>query len=89
MDLTEDIKPISYVKANTAKVMQGVVNGKPLVITQNGEPKAVVLAVAHYQKLKDLLSVFKLLAIGDNDLRNKRIVRHEDLDKKIRDLVGG
>jgi PHD/YefM family antitoxin component YafN of YafNO toxin-antitoxin module len=88
MNLTEDIKPISYVKAHTAKIFQRIKSkDDPIVITQNGEAQAVLLNVNYYQKIKDTLNLLKLLSIGESDIKNKRIVRNEDLDKKVRDLL--
>jgi len=88
MNIAKNIKPISYVKAHTAEVFRQVAGkNAPVIITQNGEAKAVLLDVNYYQKLKELLNMLKLLAIGESDLRNKRIVHSEELDKKIRDLL--
>jgi prevent-host-death family protein len=45
------IKPISYLKANAAEVLDKIAKErKPLVITQNGEAKAVLQDVASYEE---------------------------------------
>ncbi|MGR6438365.1 type II toxin-antitoxin system Phd/YefM family antitoxin [Proteus mirabilis] len=43
MRYSEQIKPISYLKANVAEVMTKLTeSGAPMIITQNGEAKAVI-----------------------------------------------
>ena len=42
MKLSSHIKPISYLKAHAAEIVRGLAEqGEPLIITQNGEAKAV------------------------------------------------
>jgi prevent-host-death family protein len=55
----------------------------PVVITQNGEAKAVLMDVKHYQKIINLINLMKILSIGKNDIKNNRIYTHEQLQKKI------
>ena len=88
LNLAKDIKPISYVKAHTAEVIKQVgEQGNPIVITQNGEAKAVLLDVDSYQKIVDAINLMKIISIGQNDVKNGRIVSDEDLDKKISALL--
>ena len=44
MNLSEDIKPITYLKSRAADLLKQInETHRPVVITQNGEPKAVPL----------------------------------------------
>ena len=43
MHPSQDIKPISYVKANSAQVLERVNTSGPMIITQNGEAAAVLM----------------------------------------------
>jgi prevent-host-death family protein len=62
---TQSIRPISYLKANTAEVLRQVNDTRePMVITQNGEARAVVQDVASYEQLQESLAVLKLIAQG-------------------------
>ena len=84
LNLVEDIRPISYVKANTAKIMKQLEDkNNPVVITQNGEAKAVLMDVKQYQQIIDTINLLKILSIGENDIKNKRIYTQAELDKKI------
>ena len=68
-----DIKPISYLKANAAKVLVDIAERRePLIITQNGEAKAVVQDIASYQETRETLALLKLLALGAQDIEAGR-----------------
>ncbi len=63
MKLSESIKPISYLKQNTAEAIKIVhTNHSPMIITQNGEAKAVLLGVAEYEQDKESLAMLKMIA---------------------------
>jgi prevent-host-death family protein len=74
MDLTEVVKPITYLKNNAAKVVRAAESGRLLVVTQNGEAKAVVMGVAQYTEWRRALALLKLLAQGEADIASKRVV---------------
>ncbi|MDL2313578.1 type II toxin-antitoxin system Phd/YefM family antitoxin [Desulfovibrio sp. OttesenSCG-928-C14] len=57
--LSEDIKPIRYVKANTGKVLERVNTYGPMVITQNGEAAAVLMGVKDYDSLQESLALLR------------------------------
>ena len=89
INLAEDIKPISYVKANTAKILKYIEEkNNPLIITQNGEAKAVLMDVRQYQRIMNSINLLKILSIGENDIKNKKIYTHEELNKRINSILG-
>ena len=88
LNLVEDIKSISYVKTNTAEVMKQIgVKNNPMVITQNGEAKAVLMNVKQYQNIIDTINLLKILSIGEKDIKNNRVYTHEQIQKKIRTIL--
>ena len=63
MKLSASIKPISYLKAHAAKLIRDLfANHGTVVITQNGEAKAVVQDIATYEQTQDSLAFLKILA---------------------------
>jgi prevent-host-death family protein len=63
------IKPISYLKAHAAEVLGELrENREPMVITQNGEAKAVIQDVATFEQTQETLALLKLLALGSQDV---------------------
>ena len=69
MRYSTQVKPISYLKANAAEVLSSLAEQRePLVITQNGEAKAVMQDVASYEATQETLAMLKLLALGNQEV---------------------
>ena len=89
INLVEDIRPISYVKAHTADIMRQVEQkNNPVVITQNGEARAVLMNVGYYQNIMDAINLLKIVSIGENDIKNGRVLSEEEMDKKVEAILG-
>ena len=74
MRYSSQIKPISYLKANAAEVLHELADQrKPLVITQNGEARAVLQDVASYEETQETLALLKRLALGERDIGAGRV----------------
>lgn len=74
MRYSTQVKPISYLKANAAEVLTHIAEQRePLVITQNGEAKAVLQDVASYEETQETLALLKLLAMGNQDVTAGRL----------------
>ena len=79
MDIKNDIKPISYIKANAAEILAQVnETHRPVYVTQNGEAKAVLLDTESYQNMKKALGLLKLLSQGELDLANEKVMLQDD-----------
>ena len=83
-NLKECIKPISYIKTNAADMMS-FVNEKrsPMIITQNGESRAVLIDIQSYQEMKDAFNLLKIIQLSQNDIKNGRA---EPAEKVFNDL---
>jgi prevent-host-death family protein len=65
---SSQVKPISYLKANAAEVLAQLAEQRePLVITQNGEAKAVLQDVVSYEETQQTLALLKILALGQQE----------------------
>ena len=65
MKLSSHVRPISYLKAHAAEIVRTLAaQGEPLVITQNGEAKAVVQDIRSYEQTQETLALLKILALG-------------------------
>lgn len=88
LNLERDIRPISYVKSHTAEMVSQVSDRKnPIVITQNGEAKAVLVDVASYQKMVDAINLLKVVSIGERDFVNKRFSSNEEVKAEIEKIL--
>ncbi len=71
MRYSTQIKPISYLKAHAAEVLTKLAEVRePLVITQNGEAKAVLLDMASYEETHETLALLKILALGNAEIES-------------------
>ena len=69
MRLSEAIKPISYLKSHAAEIIRHFgENTTPIIITQNGEAKAVLQDIKTYDEIQESLVILKLLLIGKADV---------------------
>ena len=74
MRYSSQIKPISYLKANAAEVLAQLTERRePLIITQNGEAKAVIQDVASYEETQETLALLKILALGNAEIEAGKV----------------
>ena len=93
VNLSSDVKPISYIKTNAADVIEYINNHKnPIIITQHGEAKGVFLDIESYQNMINALSMMKLLQISEKSILEGKVYDSEqvfsDLRKKIGKKIG-
>lgn len=85
MRYSTQIRPISYLKANAAEVLQELADQRrPMVITQNGEAKAVIQDVATYEQTQETLALLKILALGNQQISQDRVKPLADVAKRLR-----
>lgn len=85
MRYSSQVKPISYLKANAAKVLTELSEQRqPLVITQNGEAKAVLQDLASFEETQETLALLKILAVGNQDLEAGRVKPVADVVARLR-----
>ena len=84
MRLSASIKPISYLKANAARLIRDLcINRGTIVITQNGEAKAIVQDISTYEQTQESLALLKMLT------QSKKSVdagRYKPLGRSFKDL---
>jgi prevent-host-death family protein len=85
MRYSKQIKPISYLKANAAEVLQELEeNRKPMIITQNGEAKAVIQDVSSYEETQETLALLKILALGRQQVDRGEVTPVGEVVKRLR-----
>ena len=90
MHLSQDIKPISYLKAKTADVINSVnENQRTIIITQNGEAKAVVQDIKSYENLQNSLNLLKLIVQSENDIENHEVIEQEKMFENLEQKLFG
>jgi len=82
---SSQVKPISYLKANAAEVLAQLAEQRePLIITQNGEAKAVLQDVASFEETQETLALLKILALGNQDVAAGKLRPVADVVARLR-----
>ena len=85
MKPSKQIKPISYLKAHTAEVIRELDEQREaLIITQNGEARAVMQDVHSYEQTQETLALLKILALGTRQIETGKIQAADKTLKQIR-----
>lgn len=86
MKLSSRIKPISYLKAHAAEIVRSLGDrGEPLIITQNGEAKAVIQDIDSYEQLQETIALLKMLALGNRQIEMGRVQPAADAMARLRE----
>jgi prevent-host-death family protein len=73
MNISKDIKPITYLKSKAADLLKQInETHRPVVITQNGEPRAVLQDPESYENMRNAIGILKLISQGEEDIRNEK-----------------
>jgi len=84
MNITTDIKPVTYLKAKAADLLKQInETHRPVIITQNGEPRAVLQDPKSYENMRNAIGILKLISQGEGDIRNGRVKSQENVFKDI------
>ena len=84
MKITEDIKPISYLKTQTSALFFQINNThRPVIITQNGKPKVVIQDVETYEKMCNSFAMMKMMEKAEQSIQEGKKVKQEVLFQKI------
>lgn len=80
MNISKDIKPITYLKSKAPDLLKQInQTHRPVIITQNGEPRAVLQDPESYQNMRDALGLLKLVSQGEEDIKNGKVKSQEEV----------
>jgi prevent-host-death family protein len=84
MNIINDIKPVTYLKSNAAALLNQInETHRPVIITQNGEPRAVLQDPESFENMRNAIGLLKLISQGENDIRNGNIKTQDEVFKEI------
>jgi len=88
MKLSQSIKPISYFKAHAAKIIKNLSeNTGIMVITQNGEAKAVVQDIRSYELTQESLALLKILAQGRKEIERGDVHLADEVLRELEERI--
>ena len=89
MKYSAQIRPISYLKAHAAEVIRDMAEQRePLVITQNGEAKAVIQDIHSFEETQEALALLKILALGNRQVEEGKHQSSDDVFARLRKKKG-
>lgn len=84
MNISTDIRPISYLKSKSADLLKQVNDThRPVIITQNGEPKAVLQDPESYENMRNAIGILKLISQGEEDIKKGKVISQDDVFNKL------
>jgi len=90
MNLSKDIKPISYLKIKTDDVINSVnQNQRPMIITQNGEAKAVIQDIKSYENMQNSINLLKLIIQSEKEIENNNIISQKEMFNELENKLFG
>ena len=86
MKLSSQIKPISYLKSHAAEIVRTLGDQEePLIITQNGEAKAVLQGIDSYEQMQETVALLKILALGTSQIEAGQVQPATEVIARLRE----
>ena len=86
MKLSNQIRPISYLKAHAAEIVRNLSkHQEPLIITQNGEAKVVIQDIQSYEQNQQTIALLKILSLGMRQIEKGKVLPAKDMIKRLRE----
>ena len=90
MKMREDIRPVTYLKSRAADLLAQLnKTHRPVIITQNGEPRAVMQDPESFERMKTAIGLMKLLVQGEEDVRLGKTYGQDEVFRKLRKRLEG
>lgn len=84
MNISRDIKPVTYLKSRAADLLKEINDThRPVIITQNGEPRAVLQDPQSYENMRNAIGMLKLISQGEEEMRDAKSRTQEEVFKNI------
>ena len=85
ISLSNRIKPIIYLKAHASEIVRTLRDEpEPMIITQNGEAKAVLQDIEAYEQAQETMALLKILALGNRQIEEGRVQPAADHIARLR-----
>ena len=88
MNISKDIKPITYLKSKAPDLLKQInETRRPVVITQNGEPRAVLQDPESYENMRNAIGILKLISQGEQDVKDGKSKSQEDVFANVEKIL--
>ena len=84
MNISQDIRPVTYLKSRAADLLKQVnETHRPVVITQNGEPKAILQDPKSFENMRNAIGILKLISQGEDEIRSGNSKSQQEVFENI------
>jgi len=88
MNISRDIKPVTYLKARASDLLRQInETHRPVVITQNGEPRAVLQDPESYENMRNAIGLLKLISLGEKDIKDGKSKSQKEVFTNIENIL--
>jgi prevent-host-death family protein len=88
MNISSDIRPVTYLKSRAADLLKQINDThRPVIITQNGEPRAVIQDPQSYEDMRNAIGILKLISMGEEDIKNGNVLEQETVFKNLEEKM--
>ena len=88
MKISQDIKPVTYLKSKAADLLKQInETHRPVIITQNGEPKAVLQDPKSYENMRNAIGILQLISQGEDEIRNGKSKSQQEVFENIENFL--
>ena len=89
MNITKDIKSVTYLKSRAADLLEQINNThRPVIITQNGEPRAILQDPQSYENMRNTIGLLKLISQGEQNIKRRKAKTQsevfDNIEKKLK-----
>jgi prevent-host-death family protein len=86
MKLSGSVRPISYFKSHASEIIKNLNEQRePMIITQNGEARAVIQDIESYEQTRETMALLKILALGMRQIEEGRVSPAQDVINRLRE----
>ncbi|MCB1151175.1 type II toxin-antitoxin system Phd/YefM family antitoxin [bacterium] len=83
-----DIRPVTHLKTKASDLLKQVNDTqRPVIITQNGEPRAVLQDAKSYEDMRYALGLMKLISQGEENVRKGEVRSQDEVFARIADAI--
>jgi len=88
MNISQDIKPITFLKSRAADLLKQInETHRPVIITQNGEPRAVLQDPKSYENMRNAIGILKLISQSEDEVRSGNSKSQQEVFENIENFL--
>ena len=89
MNITTDIRSVTHLKSRTAELLNEInENRRPIIITQNGEPRGVIQDPESFQAMQNVIGLLRLINQSEAEIRMGEVVAQDDVFANLEEMLG-